>query len=85
MPSPDPGTERRKDFQQIQKRITEINAEYAYLMAKRANDGETVRKIHRLRVERSALNLRCMSSEGTRWPSLSTVHPTQEQSAALHE
>jgi hypothetical protein len=58
MPSPDPGTERRKDFQQIQKRITEINAEYAYLMAKKISDGETVRKIHRLRVERSDLNLR---------------------------
>jgi hypothetical protein len=58
MPSPDPGTERRKDFQQIQKRITEINAEYAYLKAKKISDGETVRKIHRLRVERSDLNLR---------------------------
>jgi hypothetical protein len=53
-----PGTERRKDFQQIQKRITEINAEYAYLMAKKTSDGQTVRKIHRLRVERSDLNLR---------------------------
>jgi len=58
MPSPDPGNEGRKDFQQIQKRITEINAEYAYLMAKKISDGETVRKIHRLRVERSDLNLR---------------------------
>ena len=62
MPSPDPGAERRKEIQQIQKRITEINAEYAYLMAKRASDGETVRKIHRLRVERSALNLRMRGS-----------------------
>jgi hypothetical protein len=62
MPSSDPGAETRKDFQQIEKRITEINAEYAYLMTKRANDGETVRKIHRLRVERSALNLRSRGS-----------------------
>jgi hypothetical protein len=53
MPSPDP-----REIQQIQKRITEINAEYAYLMAKKISDGETVRKIHRLRVERSDLNLR---------------------------
>ena len=42
MPSPDP-----REIQQIQKRITEINAEYAYLMAKKISDGETVRKIHR--------------------------------------
>jgi hypothetical protein len=58
MPSPDPGTERQKDLQQIERRITEINAEYAYLMAMKIGDGETVRKIHRLRVERSDLNLR---------------------------
>jgi hypothetical protein len=82
MTGPNPGAETRTEIQRIQKCITEINAEYAYLMAKRANDGETARKIHRLRVERSALNLRCMSSEGARWPSLSSVHPTQEPSAA---
>ena len=58
MPSLDPGAETRKEIQQIQKRITEINAEYAYLMAMKIGDGETVRKIHRLRLERSALNLR---------------------------
>jgi hypothetical protein len=44
-PSPNPGAETRKEIQQIQKRITEINAEYANLMAKRATDGETVQSI----------------------------------------
>jgi hypothetical protein len=58
MPRPDPGTARRKDFQHSEKRITEINSEYAYLMAMKIGDGETVRKIHRLRLERSDLNLR---------------------------
>jgi predicted thioredoxin/glutaredoxin len=57
MPSPDPGAETRREIQQIQKRMTEINAEYAYLMAKKISDGKTVRKIHWLRLERSALNL----------------------------
>ena len=57
MPSPDP-----REIQQIQKRITEINAEYAYLMAKKISDGDTVRKIHRLRVQRSALYLRTRDS-----------------------
>jgi hypothetical protein len=58
MPSPDPGAKTRKEIQQIQKRITEINAEYAYLMAKRATDGETVQSIYRLQAERSGLSLR---------------------------
>ena len=58
MPSPDPDAERRRQIQQIQKRITEINAEYAYLMAKRATDRETVQAIYRLQAERSGLSLR---------------------------
>ena len=58
MTGPNPGAETRTEIQRIQKRITEINAEYAYLMAKKISDSETVRKIHRLRVQRSALNLR---------------------------
>ena len=46
MPTPDPGAETPREIQQIQKRITEINAEYAYLIAKKIGDDETVRKIH---------------------------------------
>ena len=58
MSSSDSGAETRKEIQQIHKRVTEINAEYAYLMAKRTNDDETVQKIYRLQAERSALSLR---------------------------
>jgi hypothetical protein len=58
MSSLDPGAEARKEIQQIQKRIMEINAEYAYLMAKKATDGETAKTIYRLQAERSGLSLR---------------------------
>ena len=58
MSSSAPGAETRKEMQQIQKRITEINAEYAYLMAKRTTDEETVQTIYRLQAERSGLSLR---------------------------
>jgi hypothetical protein len=58
MSSLDPGAETRKEIQQIQKRITEINAEYAYLMAMKTTDGETAQSIYRLQAERSGLSLR---------------------------
>jgi hypothetical protein len=58
MPSPDSDVKACEAIQKIQKLITEINAEYGYLMAKKISDGETVRKIHRFRVQRSDLNLR---------------------------
>ena len=65
MPSPDPGTERRKDFQQIQKRVTEINATARQF-------GRSIDSEWRDRISIYG----SVAPEGTRWPSLRSARLT---------